>query len=297
VVDAAGRTIAITGVTGTQGGAAARQLIATGWRVRGLTRNASGEGARRAAAAGVELVEGDMGDPMALDRLMRDAYGAYAVTDFFRNGLEREVQQGRAVADAAARAGVKHVVFPSLALSDQNTGIPYFEAKVAIERHIAALKLPATVLRISIFMEDLVVSKYAPPIWWGTVRRTVGPDKRLFWIAAEDVGAIVARVFAAPEKWIGRAIMLAGDFKSFNEAREVFRRVTGKTPLGIPAPLWLCRRVVNADLVPMWEWLGRNPVEGDMAPVRELHPDTKDMESWLRARQPATRRATPAPGS
>jgi uncharacterized protein YbjT (DUF2867 family) len=147
------------------------------------------------------------------------------------------------------------------------------------------LKLPATIVRNTLFMEDLVVAKYAPPIWWGTVRRTVGPDKRLFWVAVDDVGAIVAKVFADPRTWIGQAVMLAGDFKSFREAREIFRRVTGKTPLAIPAPLWLCRRVVNADLVPMWQWLARNPVEGDMGPVRSLFPEIKDMESWLKARK------------
>ena len=279
------RLIAITGVTGSQGGAAARHVLTAGWRVRGLTRDATGTGARRAAALGVELVEGDMGDPTALDRLMAGAYGAYGVTDFFRNGLEKEVQQGRAVADAAARAGVTHFVFPSLALSDQQTGVPYFEAKVAIERHIAQLGLPATVLRISIFMEDLVLAKYAPPIWWGTVRRTVGPDKRLFWVAVDDVGAIVAKVLADPQGSIGQTLMVAGDYRSFNEAREIFRRVTGKTPLAIPAPLWVCRRLVNADLVPMWQWLGTHPVQGDAGPVRRLHPGIKDMESWLRARQ------------
>jgi uncharacterized protein YbjT (DUF2867 family) len=278
------RLIAITGATGSQGGAAARHLIANGWRVRGLTRDAKGRGAQKAAALGVELVEGDMGDPAALDRLVQGAYGTYAVTDFFRNGLQKEVQQGRAVADAAARAGVSHFVFPSLALSEQNTGVPYFEAKVAIERHIAQVQLPATILRISIFMEDLVVAKYAPPIWWGTVRRTVGPDKRLFWVAVDDVGAIVAKVFADPQAHLGRTVMLAGDFKSFNEAREIFKRVTGKTPRAISAPLWLVRRVVNADLVPMWQWLGQHPVEGDMGPVRALHPQIRDMESWLRAR-------------
>jgi uncharacterized protein YbjT (DUF2867 family) len=282
---ATNRLIAITGVTGSQGGAAARHVLAAGWRVRGLTRDATTPGARRAAALGVELVEGDMGDPAALDRLMAGAYGAYGVTDFFRNGLEKEVQQGRAVADAAARAGVAHFVFPSLALSDQQTSVPYFEAKVAIERHIAQLGLPATILRISIFMEDLVVAKYAPPIWWGTVRRTVGPDKRLFWVAVDDVGAIVAKVFADPQGFIGQRLMVAGDYRSFNEAREIFRRVTGKTPLAIPAPLWVCRRLVNADLVPMWQWLGTHPVEGDAGPARTLHPGIKDMESWLRARQ------------
>lgn len=258
--------------------------MARGWRVRGLTRDLASEGARKAAARGVELVAGDMGDPAALDRLMDGAHGAYGVTNFFRNGLEKEVRQGQAVADAAKRAGVAHFVFPSLALSDQRTGIPYFEAKVAIERHIASLALPATILRISIFMEDLVLAKYAPPIWWGTVRRTVGPDKRLFWVAVDDVGAIVAKVFDDPQANIGRAVMLAGDHKSLNEAREIFRRVTGRTPLAIPAPLWLCRIVVNRDLVPMWEWLGSHPVEGDMQPVRQLHPEIKDMEGWLKVR-------------
>lgn len=279
------RIIAITGVTGSQGGAAARYLLAGGWRVRGLTRDASSPGAQKAQARGIEMVEGNMSDPASLDRLFDGVYGAYAVTDFFRNGLEKEVQQGRAVADAAARAGVRHFVFPSLALSERNTGVPYFEAKAAIERHIASLKLPATIVRISIFMEDLVLAKYAPPIWWGTVRRTVGPGKRLFWVAVDDVGAVVAKVFAAPETYIGRALMVAGDYKSFDEARDVFKRVTGKTPLALPAPLWLCRRLPVKDLVPMWQWLAKNPVDGDMASVRDLHPEIKDLETWLRARR------------
>lgn len=279
-----GRLIAVTGVTGSQGGAAARHLLHRGWRVRGLTRNAKGAGALRVATAGVELVEGDMADVAVLDRLVKGAHGVYAVTDFFRNGLPREVEHGRLIAEASARAGVRHFVFPSLALSDQHTGVPYFEAKVAIERHIAEVGLPATVLRLSLFMEDLVETKYAPPMWWGTVRRTVGADKRLFWIAVDDVGEIVARMFAEPDAYIGKAITLAGDCRSIEEARDVFRSVTGKAPLAIPAPLWLIRRVVNADLVPMWEWLGKNPVVADMEPARSILPEIMDMEHWLRAR-------------
>ena len=280
-----GRLVAVTGITGSQGGAAARHLLAGGWRLRGLTRNLKGPAATRLAAAGVELVEGDMSDPAALDRLVQGAHGLYAVTDFFRNGLAREVEQGRLLAAAAARAGVRHLVFPSVALSDQRTGIPYFEAKVAIEQHVQASGVPATILRLAIFMEDLVETKYAPPMWWGTVRRTVGADKRLYWIAVDDVGAIVARVFANPEAYAGQALTLAGDWKSIAEARAIFKRVTGKTPLAIPAPLWLIRRVVNADLVPMWEWLGKHPVVSDLEPARRIFPEVMDMERWLRARQ------------
>jgi uncharacterized protein YbjT (DUF2867 family) len=281
------RIVAITGVTGSQGGAAARHLRAAGWTVRGLTRNPNGEGAQRARAAGVELVQGDMGDASALDRLVASAHGVYAVTDFFRNGLKREVEQGKLIADAAMRAGVRHVVFPSLALADQQTGVPYFEAKAAIERHIAAIGAPATIVRPAIFMEDLVDTKYAPPMWWGTMRRTVGTDKKLYWIAVDDLGAIVARVFADPAAYVGRQIALAGDWRSFTEAREIFKRVTGKRPLAIPAPLWVIRHVVNADLVPMWEWLGKNPITVDLDPARRILPEIKDMERWLRTRTAA----------
>ena len=276
--------IAITGVTGSQGGAAAGHLRAAGWTVRGLTRNPNGAGARRAREAGVDLVQGDMGDAAALDRLVAGAHGVYGVTDFFQNGLQREVEQGKLLADAAVRAGVRHYVFPSLALADLHTGIPYFEAKVAIERHIASSRLPATILRPAIFMEDLVETKYAPPMWWGTVRRTVGADKKLNWVAVDDLGAIVGRVFADPDAYIGRDITVAGDYRSIGEAGEIFKRVTGKRPLAIPAPLWLIRRVVNADLVPMWEWLGKNPVVSALDPARQILPQIKDMERWLRAR-------------
>jgi hypothetical protein len=32
----------------------------------------------------------------------------------------------------------------------------------------------------------------------------------------------------------------------------------------------------------MWEWLGRNPIEGDVEAIRRIHPELMDMETWLR---------------
>jgi uncharacterized protein YbjT (DUF2867 family) len=280
-----GRLIAITGVTGSQGGATARSLLRDGWRVRGLTRNTGSAGAMAMAAAGVELVQGDMGDRTALDRLFAGAHGAYGVTDFFRNGIVKEVEHGRLIAEAARDAGVEHVVFPSVGLAERNSGVPYLEAKWAIEKHLERAGVPLTVIRPTLFLEDLVELRYAAPVWWGTVRRLVGPDKRLLWIAVADVGAIAARVFASPETFIGQKLTLAGDFRSFTEAREIFKRVDGKAPLALPLPVWLTRRLVNADLVPMWEWLGRNPIEGDVEAIRRIYPELMDMETWLRARR------------
>ena len=56
----------VTGVTGKQGGAVARALIAKGHRVRGMTRNVESDAARAVAALGVDLVVGDFRDSDSL---------------------------------------------------------------------------------------------------------------------------------------------------------------------------------------------------------------------------------------
>jgi uncharacterized protein YbjT (DUF2867 family) len=228
-----------------------------------------------------------MGDAAALDRLMDGAHGVYAVTDFFRNGLLKEVAQGCAIADAAARAKVSHYVCSSISLAERGTNIPYLDAKARIEQHVKKIGLPATVLRPTLFMEDLTQMKYAPPVWWGTVRRVIGPDTRVLWVAVDDVGAVAAKVLAAPAPFIGRELTLAGDYRSITEAREIFRAVDGKVPLAIPLPVWIWRRFINADLPPLWEWLARNPVHpgSDIETLRGVHPGLMNMETWLRRKR------------
>jgi nucleoside-diphosphate-sugar epimerase len=48
--------IVVTGATGQQGGAVARELLAAGHRVRAMTRKPDGEAARALAGLGAEVV-------------------------------------------------------------------------------------------------------------------------------------------------------------------------------------------------------------------------------------------------
>jgi len=51
-------------------------------------------------------------------------------------GTDAEIRQGVASADAAKAAGV-HLVFTSVGSANRQTGVPHFDSKYEVEKHIA----------------------------------------------------------------------------------------------------------------------------------------------------------------
>lgn len=61
------KLIVVTGATGNQGSAIARELLKTGdWQVRAVTRNANGAKAQKLAAEGMEVVQASYDDESSL---------------------------------------------------------------------------------------------------------------------------------------------------------------------------------------------------------------------------------------
>ncbi|MFC7007400.1 NmrA family NAD(P)-binding protein [Halalkalicoccus salilacus] len=89
--------VLVTGATGNQGGAVVDHLLASDaeFDVRGLTRDTSGETAQALEDRGVTMVEGDLDDPETLREPVGDADAVFAVTNFWTQGYEDQVQQGR----------------------------------------------------------------------------------------------------------------------------------------------------------------------------------------------------------
>jgi hypothetical protein len=73
------------------------------------------------------------------------SHTVFLVTNFWETrSLEKEVSQGRNVADAARDAGVAHLIFSSLLDVSELTGgrlrhVPHFDAKAAVERYIRSI--------------------------------------------------------------------------------------------------------------------------------------------------------------
>src|SRR5215472_12493400 len=149
----ADRIVLVTGATGRQGGSVIRHMHPRAWKLRALTRDPDSPAAQELVYKGIEVVKGDLEKPVTLEPASRDVYGIYSVQDFWAVGARREVQQGKNLADAAKKAGVRHVVSSSVGGAERNTGIPHWESKWEIENYIRKLALPATILRPAAFME------------------------------------------------------------------------------------------------------------------------------------------------
>lgn len=277
-------TIVVCGATGRQGGAVARHLLADGWTVRGLTRSAGSDKARRVADQGVEMVEADMGDRASLDRAMTGAYGVYSVQNPMISGFPAEVEQGTNVADAAKAAGVRHVVYGSAGIGAA-TGVPSWDTKVAVTEHLRSLGLPLTVLRPEAFMELMTDKAYYPQVGvWHVMPKLMGGGRVVPWLAVDDLGAIAARVFADPERFIGADIPVASDLKTIDECRSIWVEVAGSRPKSFPMPVWLFERVAGhagKDLPVMWRWLRTGSVPEDTGPTRDIHPGALTVREWL----------------
>src|SRR5881392_3155793 len=113
--------ILVTGATGQQGGAVARELLARKHTVRAMTRKPDSDAAKALARQGAEVVKGDLDDAESLRRALQGAWGVFAVQNTWEAGVEGEEAQGKRIAELARKAGVQHYVYTSVGSASRLT--------------------------------------------------------------------------------------------------------------------------------------------------------------------------------
>ena len=278
------RTIVVIGATGLQGGAVTRHLLADGWHVRALTRDAKSDKAQALAALGAEVVQGDMADPNSLLPVFNGTYGVFSVQNPMISGVADEIKQGKNVATVAKQVGIQHLVYGSAGTGARDTGIPSWESKLVIEEYMKSLALPLTVLRPMAFMELMTEQKFFPAVSiWHVMPKVMGSSKKVVWLSVEDLGFIVAKAFAEPDEFIGKELHLTSDAQSLDECRVIYQEVVGKRPPRFPMPVWMFARLgfVGQDLMTMWRWLREATLDTDTTATRTLHPHALTVRRWL----------------
>lgn len=260
----------------------ARSLLEAGWHVRALSRKPNGRPAGALGGLGAEVVRADMEDPVSLRVAFEGASGVFSVQNGLVSGFDREVIQGRNVADAASQTGVAHLVYASAGTGERGTGISSWEAKIDVEDHMTSLGLPFTSLRPEAFMELMTDKSYYPAVGtWRLWPKLSGEDKGIAWLAVADVGVIAAKVFAAPNTYIGQKLTLVADVKSLAECREMYHEVMGKPPATFPMPRWLFDRFTRGDVTDIWRWVETGSFDTDTAPTRAIHPEALSVRQWM----------------
>jgi len=279
------RSVLVSGATGRQGGAVVRHLLAMGWKPRALSRNPDGAAAQELVRLGVEVVQGDLEDPASLERAVRGVHGVFSVQDFWAVGAKREVAQGKNLADAAAKAGVEHVVYSSVGGAERRSGIDHWESKWEIERHIRGLGLPATMLRPVAFMENYYVAQVEIGILKGRLVDPVRPDKTYQTIASDDIGAFAALAFARPAEFVGLELEIAGSELTNPQAAAVFSRVLGRPVKFRRLPMAVVRLAMGKEGYQMFRWFNESGFQADIAGLRRRYPEVHlhSLEEWLRA--------------
>ncbi|MFC1414330.1 NmrA/HSCARG family protein [Streptacidiphilus sp. N1-12] len=273
--------VAVAGATGEQGGAAARALLRRGRPVRALTRSPGSPAADALRALGADVVCADFDDRATLDAALAGAGTLFAMSTPFGTDLDAEIRQGTALLDAAAAAGVRHIVFTSAANADRATGVPHFDSKHRIERHLAESGVPWTVIGPAVFMDNYTTEWTLQSLRNGVLALPMPADSPLPLIATADIGAFAAFILDHPSEFAGRRIDIAGQLVTPRRIAAAIATASKREITYQEVPLAVIEES-SADLASMFRYFQETGLEVDVEALQRSYPqvDWHTIDSW-----------------
>lgn len=279
------RTVLVTGATGQQGGAAARELLGRGFPIRVTTRKPDSENARALAARGAEVVAADYDQDDALRNALAGVWGLFSVQNTWEAGVEREEEQGKRLARIAREAGVQHFVYSSVGSADRSTGIPHFDNKARVEQTIRDLRFPSyTILRPVFFMDNFTSPWFLPGIREGKLMLGIRPTTKLQMVAVADIGRYALRAFERAEEMNGVELDIAGDERTMLETAAILSKASGRKIEFVQTPIEEVRKW-SSDFAAMLEWFDAVGYDADIPTLDRQYGRGIKLNEWA-ARAP-----------
>ena len=236
------RLLVVFGATGQQGGSVVDYVLkefSKEYRVRGVTRDLSKPAAQALQQKGVDVVKGDVEDKESLKQVMQGAHAVFAITTTVYDHLlkQREISQGKAMADAAVAAGVSYFIFSTLPHAGKISGgklqkLDHFDAKAEVEEYIRNLPIKSAFFAPGSFMQNFGEMMAPHPVGDGTyaLYNFVKPETQLPLIdTTGDTGKYVGAILADPEMYEGKVFSAATRLYSFDEIVQTMSKTSGKT--------------------------------------------------------------------
>jgi dihydroflavonol-4-reductase len=259
----AGDKILVTGASGFVGAAVARAALAAGFEVRALVRASSPR--QNLTHLDVELAEGDMRDPAAVARAMRDVRHLFHVAADYRlwapdpeEILRTNCEGTRNLMCAATKAGVERIVYTSsvATIAIPADGTPgdetrplvlsnaigvYKRSKVAAERIVRDMIVEEGLPAIIVHPSTPIGPRDVRPTPTGRViveaamgRMPCYVDTGLNLVHVDDVAA--GHLAALKKGKIGAQYILGGENVLFSKMLAEIAALTGHRPPKINVP-------------------------------------------------------------
>jgi len=250
------------------------------YKILALTRNPESEKAKKLKEKGVTLIQGDLDDKKLLEDALKgnNIYGVFCVTTFV-GGVQAEVVQGKNLADAAKVAGIKHFVFSSVGQANTNTGVPHFESKYEVEKHIKSLGLNYTIIRPAAFFEnfnDNMAHKN------GVVSLPWSIDLKVQFVATADIGEVAARAFDEPNEFISQEIELSGDELDGHRIIELLSKILNQPLRFKQAPPKAVLKLFAKDFYAMVLFFETKGYHADITALKKKFPSLRTFDDWLK---------------
>jgi NAD(P)H dehydrogenase (quinone) len=242
------QTLLVTGASGHLGRRVIELLLeANATRIIATTRTP----ARLAdlAARGVEVRQADFDDPAGLVAAFADADRLLLISTDAVMVPGHRIAQHRAAIDAAAQAGVKHVVYTSLTRPEPGSPILIADDHYATEQALAASPLDWTVLRNNVYAEGFLRS-LPRAIATGQLV-AAGGDGGAGYVTREDCARAAAAALASAQT--GRATLdITGPaVVTYHDLAQIVSQISNKPVSYVSiSPDMLANGMVQAGLPP-----------------------------------------------
>jgi len=117
----------------------------------------------------------------------------------------------------------------------------------------------------------------------GKLLDSVRADKPYQLICSEDIGAFAGLAFAQPDRFIGKAVEIAGEELTNPQIAATFSRVMGRTVKFRRLPLPLTRVLLGKEFYQMFKWFNEAGFRADILALRRDYPGVAwtSLEQWL----------------
>ncbi len=302
--------IAVTMATSRQGVGVVNELDMTNkYQIRAITRNTKTTKALKLASLkNVEVVEGNLMDPLSLEKAFEGAEAIFGNTTptrgwkIFRGSISRsyEIEQGfnliNQVNSAYKKGKLNHFIFSSISKPKEplknNPAPGHFTSKWDIEEYIKKINLKkiTTVLRPVSYFENFENNLPGYSLSKNIFPGIIGKNYKWQTIAVEDIGKWVRGVLSKSDKYKNQSLNIAGEELTGKEMAMTLQKIVYSE--GIKTKYVMIPRIalklLENDIGIMADWIERTGYGADMNKLKKIQEDLNivptSLEHWIKSR-------------